>query len=76
MRYIKVGLDSPFIGMAYKYADGNYRIPEHRLIMARHLSRCLTKDELVRHKNGDKDNNWLYNLMLVTRSGWRVGSLK
>uniref|UniRef100_A0A6H1Z8S9 Putative homing endonuclease n=1 Tax=viral metagenome TaxID=1070528 RepID=A0A6H1Z8S9_9ZZZZ len=67
-KYIRIELDNPFISMAYKYSNGEYRVPEHRLVMAKHLGRCLTTDEIIHHKNGNKNNNWLYNLELVTRS--------
>ena len=57
---IKVFPDNLFFGMA----DKNGYILEHRLVMAMHLGRTLTRVEIVHHRNGDKEDNHLENLEL------------
>ena len=44
------------------------RIDEHRLIMQQHLGRELDSDEVVHHKDGNRQNNNLDNLVVMSLS--------
>jgi hypothetical protein len=44
------------------------RVLEHRLVMAEFLGRPLTRAEVVHHIDGDKTNNAIDNLELMTRA--------
>lgn len=43
---------------------GQKYIPEHVLVMEKHLGRFLEKDEVVHHEDGNRSNNEIKNLIL------------
>ena len=61
---VQVPDDSPFVEMR----NTNKYTPEHRLVMAEHLGRPLSRAETVHHINGDRVDNRIENLELRQRN--------
>ncbi len=72
--YIKVWISPD--DFFYSMSDSHRYILEHRLIMAKHLGRCLQPWEVVHHKNGIKTDNKIENLELTSRGEHTVGHNK
>ena len=59
---IKIPDDDPLVCMRTNRGE----VLEHRYVMAKYLGRPLSKEETVHHKNGNREDNRLENLQLMS----------
>jgi len=60
--YLKV------FAVLHPFRDGRKMIAEHVIVMELSIGRRIRKTEVVHHRNGDRKDNRLVNLQLMTRS--------
>ncbi len=59
---VSIDKDNPYFCMSY---SGGY-VLEHRYVMAKHIGRPLERKETVHHLNGDRSDNRIENLQLMS----------
>lgn len=75
----RIGTSTGYIQILLKPDDFFYPmtnhlgyVREHRLIMARHLNRCLLPWEIVHHRNGIRNDNRIENLKLLPSGVYHI----
>lgn len=64
---VRVPVDHPHAWGSSRLKNFKYAY-EHIVVMMQHIGRPLAPDETVHHRNGDKTDNRIENLELMTRS--------
>jgi hypothetical protein len=60
--WIRLNENDPYISMCKKYGY----VLRARLVVAKHLGRCLTSDEIIHHINGNSNDDSIDNLKLCS----------
>lgn len=55
-------------GVLHPYSNGRKMMQKHIMVMELQIGRQIQSDEVVHHKNGNRQDNRLENLELMTRS--------